>query len=643
MAADDRSSEALLTAYATTRDEAALAALVERHWAHAWRIALRSLGDPAAAEDAAQEAMVALARSAARFAPGAAFLPWFRTLVVNAARMSGRGRGRRALHEAAATRAQAGAARDDAGERRVAAAELEHRISSLPHEYREPIVLHYFESLTHDEVAAALGCPRGTVATRLRRGVERLREAMGAAVALAAVTAALEAAAAAPASAAEAPPAPMSAILRRAHAAKQATFAAKLVAGFAAVAACAGLAWMLVGGNLPPAPSAPPAIAVAAAPRSAARPTKPPLAPAPRPATGAAAGPLSAVPSPEVAPPVPAPASPTAAPAPEKLAEPATAPVLLEGRVVSSIGKRPLVGLTVQLVLEPGKGSPADMKERDLNTTTDAGGFFSFSLVPGVTRDGATFRDETGRAYGDSFLMVTGAELQVKGFEEPLPRGVLHEQLARGIPLELEATTKAVDLEEVVLPGRVLDAVSRRPIPGAEVLLEFGREDERCRLQEESAVDGAFEFRGFVAGAGVAITRGSDPRPLTHLAVHVRAEGYASFKLEVAPALVHAGGPVAVDLQPGGTELRVKVVERATGAPFAKLWFMAWPESAEHLFFRVPSDAQGVLRVFGLPAGQRLEVRAILRDGRRVSFEAVVPDATPEIPVVVEVEPRTAE
>src|SRR5688572_7808882 len=87
MAADDRTSEALLAAYARTGDEAALAALVERHWAHAWRIAMRSLGDPAAAEDAAQEAMVALARGAGRFDDGAAFLPWFYALVLNAVRM----------------------------------------------------------------------------------------------------------------------------------------------------------------------------------------------------------------------------------------------------------------------------------------------------------------------------------------------------------------------------------------------------------------------------------------------------------------------------------------------------------------------------------------------------------------------------
>src|SRR5439155_12140739 len=40
------------------------------------------------------------------------------------------------------------------------------------------VILHFYEGKRHDEVAAALGCPKGTAASRIRRGLERLRESL---------------------------------------------------------------------------------------------------------------------------------------------------------------------------------------------------------------------------------------------------------------------------------------------------------------------------------------------------------------------------------------------------------------------------------------------------------------------------------
>src|SRR5207248_9219520 len=54
------SDEALLLEYARSRDPRAVDAILRRHWESAVRIGLRALGDPAAAEDAAQEAFVKL-------------------------------------------------------------------------------------------------------------------------------------------------------------------------------------------------------------------------------------------------------------------------------------------------------------------------------------------------------------------------------------------------------------------------------------------------------------------------------------------------------------------------------------------------------------------------------------------------------
>src|SRR5262249_9158110 len=52
---------------------------------------------------------------------------------------------------------------------------LDEAIGRLPNSYRIPFVLCYLEGWTNAEAAEALGCPRGTVATRLSRARERLR------------------------------------------------------------------------------------------------------------------------------------------------------------------------------------------------------------------------------------------------------------------------------------------------------------------------------------------------------------------------------------------------------------------------------------------------------------------------------------
>ena len=96
--------EALVAAYARTGDREALALLVERHWEAAFRLADRFVRDAATAEDVAQDAFVALARHAARFQGERSFGPWFRTLVLNAARNAERSRRRRSRHEDRAAR-----------------------------------------------------------------------------------------------------------------------------------------------------------------------------------------------------------------------------------------------------------------------------------------------------------------------------------------------------------------------------------------------------------------------------------------------------------------------------------------------------------------------------------------------------------
>ena len=60
--------------------------------------------------------------------------------------------------------------------RREAWPELHEEIGRLPERYREPVVLCYLEGLSTDAAALRLGCPKGTVLSRLSRARERLRE-----------------------------------------------------------------------------------------------------------------------------------------------------------------------------------------------------------------------------------------------------------------------------------------------------------------------------------------------------------------------------------------------------------------------------------------------------------------------------------
>src|SRR5262249_50023005 len=57
--------------------------------------------------------------------------------------------------------------------------ELHEAIARIPERYREPVVLCYLEGFTTEEAALRIGCPQGTILSRLSRARERLRERLG--------------------------------------------------------------------------------------------------------------------------------------------------------------------------------------------------------------------------------------------------------------------------------------------------------------------------------------------------------------------------------------------------------------------------------------------------------------------------------
>ena len=60
----------------------------------------------------------------------------------------------------------------------IAGGEVRTALAKLPEDQRRPIEMAYFEGLTHVEIAEALGLPLGTVKSRLRLGLEKMRTVM---------------------------------------------------------------------------------------------------------------------------------------------------------------------------------------------------------------------------------------------------------------------------------------------------------------------------------------------------------------------------------------------------------------------------------------------------------------------------------
>jgi RNA polymerase sigma-70 factor (ECF subfamily) len=147
-----------------------LEALFRHHWPRAYRAAYLVVHDSAAAEDIAQEAFLAAVRTLDRFDRRRPFGPWLHRIVVNRAIDWSRARAlRRESGEAALGLVAAPAAPDNPHSRTLAAA-----LAELSPEHRAVIVLRHLLEYTPGEIADVLGLPRGTVNSRLRRGLDEL-------------------------------------------------------------------------------------------------------------------------------------------------------------------------------------------------------------------------------------------------------------------------------------------------------------------------------------------------------------------------------------------------------------------------------------------------------------------------------------
>jgi len=182
MDADDR-----LTADLARALDASFEAVVLAHQDRIYTIALRMLGDPRDAEEAAQDAFVRAYRALATYEPARIrelrLRGWLSTIVLNgcrskASRRAARGAPPRTLDgpgtilDPGTPPTSGPAAIVERHHEREAWAS---RLAALPTAYRSAVVLRHVDGLSYPEAAAALGRPEGTVKAQVHRGIALLR------------------------------------------------------------------------------------------------------------------------------------------------------------------------------------------------------------------------------------------------------------------------------------------------------------------------------------------------------------------------------------------------------------------------------------------------------------------------------------
>jgi len=169
-----------LARHAAAGDNNAFTALVRRYQKPIIHFCYRMTGSLPDAEDIAQEAFINLYRSLGRLRQASAFSTvlfcYARNAAMNHLRAAGRLRRRLAAFEQAQGDPGARAARpDDTARAEELSAVLEAGVSVLAAEYREVFVLREFQRLNYQAIAKIVGCPVGTVRSRLARAREQVR------------------------------------------------------------------------------------------------------------------------------------------------------------------------------------------------------------------------------------------------------------------------------------------------------------------------------------------------------------------------------------------------------------------------------------------------------------------------------------
>lgn len=170
----------LIVAVAERHDREAFARLFTHFAPRLKSFLIRSGTDAVAAEDFAQEAMLAVWRKAALYDPErAGASSWIFTIARNL-RLDTLRRSRLALRDIDPSEMPDAPVQPDAiFDRNDDARRVRTALAALPEDQRKVLLLSYFSDLAHGEISRQLDMPLGTVKSRLRLAVARLRETLG--------------------------------------------------------------------------------------------------------------------------------------------------------------------------------------------------------------------------------------------------------------------------------------------------------------------------------------------------------------------------------------------------------------------------------------------------------------------------------
>jgi RNA polymerase sigma-70 factor, ECF subfamily len=170
-----------LLALVEAGDERAFEMLYDRHSRVAYSLAYRLLGDAAAAEDLVQDAFLAIWRGSMHYAPSRGSVrTWLLAILHHRGIDRLRSVGAMARRQEALEQIDQGMVPDiaDAAVGRAEAEAVRTALTGLPEEQLAVLKLAYYGGFTHQEIAQMLEVPLGTVKSRMRLGLERVRRAL---------------------------------------------------------------------------------------------------------------------------------------------------------------------------------------------------------------------------------------------------------------------------------------------------------------------------------------------------------------------------------------------------------------------------------------------------------------------------------
>jgi RNA polymerase sigma-70 factor (ECF subfamily) len=173
-------SDCALMDHIAAGDEIAFGELYRRHGRHALLQARKLCASSELAEDVAQETFLSLWRSASRYRPALGSVPvWLSSMVRNRAIDAWRRASVRPIEVASdehgPDQLHTAIGSDTPPPERAAVLAL---LAELPGGQREAVFLAYFAGMTHAEISEWSGSPLGTIKSRIRLGLQKLREGL---------------------------------------------------------------------------------------------------------------------------------------------------------------------------------------------------------------------------------------------------------------------------------------------------------------------------------------------------------------------------------------------------------------------------------------------------------------------------------